>query len=467
MSASPEEHHPAAPVERESLDATIPRPERPTIVELKRQRLEDNERAEELSERVAALLGSNSKNGNTSRGEQSLTDIVEILRIGLSECHIEPMDDSNQGLPRPGTLLTTLWNKEEDVLIKQRKESSEDVEAPENIMTSGFSITETAECAMQSHVDTMEADQPTEASSLVKQLHQDLVKRVIPNPVAEIVREELVLPMNHSEQNPPSQSVGNEPEIQASNECMEVENVLTVDCVSELLPGARELQPVEEADGEDKLDPHAEAAIACASSSWKGNVASTVILEKFASVVTEKVSSLAEVGRENVLAATLRQVLGKKQSTREVGLGERRSKALKNVKLRPARAALRKSTDNYRYRQNVSFRLLSGEARASWEAGFVMKCQKAKWEPLRAAILADENYCRDPLTEDSVDWVAVQKASVHDVADVIKNRGQHNALAGRLKAFLDRVHRDQDGTIDLEWIRKLPPEDGKCVILEP
>jgi hypothetical protein len=193
------------------------------------------------------------------------------------------------------------------------------------------------------------------------------------------------------------------------------------------------------------------------AASWREELASAVILEKFASVVTESVIGLTEVGREKVLAATLRRVLGKKHTTREMGLG----KALKSFKLRPARAALRRSSDNYRYRHNVSFRLLSGEARANWEAGFVMKCQKAKWEPLRAAIVADERYCRDPLTEDCVDWSAVQQASVHELADVIKNRGQHNALAGRMKAFLDRVHRDHNGSIDLEWIRKLPPQDAK------
>jgi hypothetical protein len=219
-------------------------------------------------------------------------------------------------------------------------------------------------------------------------------------------------------------------------------------CISSSLLQQDEFQVVENCEGE--LNPP--------GSPWKGKLA--VIQEKFSNVVDGSVSSLTVVGKEKVLAATLRLVLGKKQTTRE---GDKaKVRALKTVKLRPERSLMRRRIDNYRYRQgNVSFRLLSGEARASWEAGYVMKSQKHKWEPLRANILADEAYLRDPLTEDCVDWEAVQRASVHEVADVIKNRGMNNALAGRLKAFLDRVHRDQNGSIDLEWIRKLPPEDAK------
>lgn len=221
-------------------------------------------------------------------------------------------------------------------------------------------------------------------------------------------------------------------------------------CIASILVQQDGLQGVENREGE----------LNAPGPSWTGKLA--VIQEKFATVVEESVSSLTVVGKEKVLAATLRQVLGKKQTTRE---GDRaKARALKPVKLRPERAQMRRRVDNYRYRQgNVSFRLLSGEARASWEAGYVMKSQKHKWEPLRASILADESYSRDPLTADCVDWEAVQRASVHDVADVIKHRGMNNALAGRLKAFLDRVHRDQNGSIDLEWIRSLPPEDAKYV----
>lgn len=193
--------------------------------------------------------------------------------------------------------------------------------------------------------------------------------------------------------------------------------------------------------------------------SWTGELA--VVQEKFANVVSENFSSLSEVGKEKLLATTLRMVLGKKQTTRE-GESAANLRALKPVKLRPQRALMRQRIENFRYRQgNVSFKLLTGEARAAWEANFVMKSQKEKWEPLRAAILADEGFARDPLNEDCVDWEAVQRASVHEVADVIKNRGMNNALAGRMKAFLDRVDRDQNGSIDLEWIRKLPHEDAK------
>jgi hypothetical protein len=84
----------------------------------------------------------------------------------------------------------------------------------------------------------------------------------------------------------------------------------------------------------------------------------------------------------------------------------------------------------------VSFRLLSGPERAKWEAGYVMKSQKEKWAPLRTKILSDPDYARDPLTVDCVDWDAVRIADVHEVSDVIKDRGMNNVLAGRLKVLI-------------------------------
>lgn len=419
---------------------SIPCPRRATIVELKKQQMEDEQRQEEALESVATSLNSANENENDTSVELSETDVVEVLRTALNKCHIVPKDASTHELvkrtapvlnheetdPHTNPILAIFSTKEEQVVIKQTKESNEDVQAIEKIITS--------ECTIQSHLGAMDVE--AVISFQKEELHL--------NPATGIAMQ-----MNHSRKNPTSESVEDEPLIQANNESVEVPDMLQLDCVNKL-PGVGEaLLLVEEPDGEDKLG---------SASAWKGNLASTVIQEKFASIVTESVTNLTEVGREKVLAATLRQVLGKTHTTREIGFN---SKALKSFKLRPGRAALRKSSDNYRYRHNVSFRLLSGEARASWEAGFVMKCQKAKWEPLRAAILADESYCRDPVTEDCVDWSAVQKASVHEVANVIKNRGQHNALAGRMKAFLDRVHRDQNGSIDLEWIRKLPPDDAK------
>lgn len=364
-------------------EASTPRPERATTVELKKQQKGDHQRQEEASKTVTALLHSTNVNDtNTSACvEQCLSDVVEILRTGLNEhCRIA----SHRDAPDPG-------------------QSGDEAQLPEIFITNQI-IPETTEHT-SNHWTSEEPD---------------LVQKSKPTLIVNNSTEKVVMQL---------------------------------DCVN--IPRV--------ADGEvDKLDPQMESPPPSSPSSpWNPKFASGVIQKKFSNIVEESVSSLTAVGKEKVLAATLRLMLGKKHTTRELGLHKGMHKALKNLKLRPARSVLRSSMENYRYRHNVSFRLLSGQARASWEAGFVMKSQKQKWEPLRAAILAGEHYCRDPLTEDCVDWEAVQKASVHEVAEVIKNRGMNNALAGRMKAFLDRVHRDQNGSIDLEWIRKLPPEDAK------
>ena len=167
-------------------------------------------------------------------------------------------------------------------------------------------------------------------------------------------------------------------------------------------------------------------------SSWDGNL--SVIQKKYDYVVEEDLRCLTVVGREKVLAATLRMVLGKLITSREAS-GEQ-VKPLVIVNFRSGRKRLRNRINNYRYMNKVSFRLLSGPERAKWEAGYVMKSQKEKWEPLRTKILSDPDYARDPLTVDCVDWDAVRIADVHEVSDVIKDRGMNNVLAGRLKVLI-------------------------------
>ncbi|XP_075490754.1 LOW QUALITY PROTEIN: DNA glycosylase/AP lyase ROS1-like [Primulina tabacum] len=65
---------------------------------------------------------------------------------------------------------------------------------------------------------------------------------------------------------------------------------------------------------------------------------------------------------------------------------------------------------------------------------------------------------------DSADWEAVRQASVQEVAKVIMDRGMNNILAGRIKDFLDRMIEDH-GTIDLEWLRDVPPDKAKNYLL--
>ncbi|EPS59703.1 hypothetical protein M569_15102, partial [Genlisea aurea] len=65
---------------------------------------------------------------------------------------------------------------------------------------------------------------------------------------------------------------------------------------------------------------------------------------------------------------------------------------------------------------------------------------------------------------DSVHWEAVRKTPVLELAHIIEKRGMHNMLAGKIKDFLDRIVRDH-GSIDLEWLRDVPPDKAKEYLL--
>ncbi|CAI9762123.1 unnamed protein product [Fraxinus pennsylvanica] len=67
-------------------------------------------------------------------------------------------------------------------------------------------------------------------------------------------------------------------------------------------------------------------------------------------------------------------------------------------------------------------------------------------------------------TKDSVDWEAVRCADVSEIAETIKERGMNNVLAERIQEFLNRLIRDH-GSIDLEWLRDVPPDKAKEYLL--
>ncbi|CAI9778950.1 unnamed protein product [Fraxinus pennsylvanica] len=67
-------------------------------------------------------------------------------------------------------------------------------------------------------------------------------------------------------------------------------------------------------------------------------------------------------------------------------------------------------------------------------------------------------------TMDSVDWDAVRCADINEIAQTIKERGMNNMLAERIKDFLNRLVRDH-GSIDLEWLRDIPPDKAKEYLL--
>ncbi|ONK68861.1 uncharacterized protein A4U43_C05F16810 [Asparagus officinalis] len=63
-------------------------------------------------------------------------------------------------------------------------------------------------------------------------------------------------------------------------------------------------------------------------------------------------------------------------------------------------------------------------------------------------------------TMDSLDYEALRNANVDEISNTIRERGMNNKLAERIKDFLNRLVRDH-GSIDLEWLRYIPPEKAK------
>ncbi|PNT63490.1 uncharacterized protein LOC100830449 isoform X2 [Brachypodium distachyon] len=65
---------------------------------------------------------------------------------------------------------------------------------------------------------------------------------------------------------------------------------------------------------------------------------------------------------------------------------------------------------------------------------------------------------------DSVNWEAVRCADVQRISHAIRERGMNNVLAERIQNFLKRLVRDH-GSIDLEWLRDIPPDSAKDYLL--
>ncbi|KAI4365639.1 hypothetical protein MLD38_021605 [Melastoma candidum] len=93
------------------------------------------------------------------------------------------------------------------------------------------------------------------------------------------------------------------------------------------------------------------------------------------------------------------------------------------------------------------------------------KLQEFDWDSLREKVEAcGRKTQRTPDTMDSLDWEALRRAPVSEVADTIKERGMNNRLAERIQDFLNRVLRDHK-KLDLEWLRDIPPDKAKEYLL--
>ncbi|KAJ4840390.1 hypothetical protein Tsubulata_051112 [Turnera subulata] len=87
------------------------------------------------------------------------------------------------------------------------------------------------------------------------------------------------------------------------------------------------------------------------------------------------------------------------------------------------------------------------------------------WDSLRKqAEGSGQKRERSPNTLDSLDWDAIRDAEVEVIAKIIESRGVHNVLAQRIKDFLERLVK-QHGSIDLEWLRDISPDQAKEYLL--
>ncbi|KAF9674957.1 hypothetical protein SADUNF_Sadunf10G0181700 [Salix dunnii] len=86
------------------------------------------------------------------------------------------------------------------------------------------------------------------------------------------------------------------------------------------------------------------------------------------------------------------------------------------------------------------------------------------WDSLRKQVQANGIKERTKDTMDSLDYEAVRCASVKEISDAIKERGMNNMLAERIQEFLNRLVREH-GSIDLEWLRDVPPDKAKDYLL--
>ncbi|KAI3809249.1 hypothetical protein L1987_25220 [Smallanthus sonchifolius] len=69
------------------------------------------------------------------------------------------------------------------------------------------------------------------------------------------------------------------------------------------------------------------------------------------------------------------------------------------------------------------------------------------------------------LNKHALDWHAVRSAKKSEISHAIQERGMNKRLAARIQDFLDSVHDDKSGLIDLEWLRNATPEEAKKYLM--
>ncbi|XP_043707730.1 transcriptional activator DEMETER-like isoform X2 [Telopea speciosissima] len=120
---------------------------------------------------------------------------------------------------------------------------------------------------------------------------------------------------------------------------------------------------------------------------------------------------------------------------------------------------------NLKKQVNVSDDSATGSTKNLKAKKEAAKKKEFDWDSLRKQAYANGGKKeRSSNTMDSLDWEAVRCANVNEIASAIKERGMNNMLAERIKDFLNRLVREH-GSIDLEWLRDVPPDQVKEYLL--
>ncbi|KAG6765128.1 hypothetical protein POTOM_029145 [Populus tomentosa] len=92
------------------------------------------------------------------------------------------------------------------------------------------------------------------------------------------------------------------------------------------------------------------------------------------------------------------------------------------------------------------------------------KADAFDWDSLRKQVQTNGRKERTEDTMDSLDYEAVRCAGLNEISEAIKERGMNKILAERIQEFLNRLVREH-GSIDLEWLRDVPPGKAKDYLL--
>ncbi|XP_010552933.1 PREDICTED: transcriptional activator DEMETER-like isoform X2 [Tarenaya hassleriana] len=125
----------------------------------------------------------------------------------------------------------------------------------------------------------------------------------------------------------------------------------------------------------------------------------------------------------------------------------------------------RKAKSNSRNREHLTIQYRETNSNNVRERKEKLDYGTIHWDSLRKDVEANgKTRQRSKDAMDSLDYEALRCASVGEISEAIKERGMNNMLARRIKALLDRLVKDH-GSIDLEWLRDVPPDKAKDYLL--